>query len=964
MSIARAAFAARQPVINYNIRLSIKCFIIKRFIIRCFINTAIVLTVLSWLFFASPPFANAGVNEWVSNGPSGMIVNALVVSPGYATDKTIFAGTNGSGIYKSTDGGQSWASSGLTGSYILSLAISPNYAADHIIYAGTYGGIYKSTNSGQSWASSGLVGNDVGSIALSPGYSTDHMLFAGTNGHGIYKSADEGQSWSASGLSTVYASSIALSPDFSTDTVVFAGTSDGHGIYKSSNGGSSWTQSNSGLSNLCVKSIAISPAYTSDHTVFTDGFKSTDEGLSWSAIGPVGISLFSIAISPTYESDHTVFAGTYSHGVYKSTDYGQNWTQIVSGLATADVPSLAVSTDFVHDSLVFAGTWGDGVYSCPTLVDAVPPAVTVTDPANNATEIPKEKTISVTFSESVQTGTAYNIITVKDANNALVSLNKSISGRVLTLDPISDLTYGGSYTVIIPPSAVNDTANNSLAAQYTFGFTVLDITTPTVTGTDPLNSATGVARDAMITVTFSKNIQAGAAYENISVKDAKNNVLPINKSISGKVLTLDPTTDTASGTVYTITIPPSAVKDLSNNALATQYTFSFTSLADLTPPAISSTSPTNSTAGVAKEASVTVTFSENVQAGTAYNSITIKDSKNAAINVSKSLNGKVLTLDPTADLAYSSVYTVTIPVAAVKDMANNNLAAQYTFSFSTLEDTVPPGAPQGLKSTSTTNTAQLSWNANKETDLAGYNAYRKIKGNLTSTKLNDTTLTATQYQDKTAEMSETYVYYVTAIDKAGNESTSSAQVEVMLTEGGTPKPNGSGFSDVPADAWYKESVVQLVTQGIAGGYPGGLFRPNNPVSRAEFSKMICLAMGWKLETPSTPSFKDVPKDNWAYAYVETAKAHGVIAGYEDGKFKLGKNVTRAEIAKILARTLNLPSTSSTLKDVKSSWAKDYIGACAKTGIISGYSDNTFKPNNSATRAEAAKMMVGVLNNKK
>ena len=929
--------------------------------IHCIIKTAIVLAALLWLLLASLPVANAGVNEWIGNGPSGAIVNALVVSPGYTTDKTLFAGTNGSGVYKSTDGGQSWSSSGLSGSYILSLAISPNYATDHIVYAGTYGGIYKSTDGGQSWSVSGLTGNDVSSIAISPGYTADHTLFAGTYGHGVYKSTDEGQSWNASGLSSAYVSVIALSPDFGSDAVVFAGTSDGTGVYKSTNGGSNWTQINSGLSNPYIKSVAVSPAYTTDHTVFTDGFKSTDSGQNWTPIGPVGIDIFSIATSPAYASDHTVFAGSYSHGVYKSTDSGQNWAQVGSDLASADIPSLAVSSNFAQDSIVFAGTWGSGVYGCPTLVDAVAPIVTITDPVNSAAAVPKEKTISVTFSENVQAGIAYNIITVRDANNASISLNKSISGRVLTLDPVSDFAYGGSYTVIIPAGAVKDTANNSFAAQYTFGFTVLDNTVPAVTATDPLNSATGVARDSMITVTFSKNIQGGTAYESITVKDSKNTALPFTKSINGNVLTLDPTTDTASGTMYTVTIPAGAVKDFSNNPLAAQYTFSFTSLADLVPPTVSSTGPINNATGIAKEASMTITFSETIQAGTAYNSITVKDAKNAVVGLAKSISDKVLTLDPTADLAYSSVYTVTMPTAAVKDMANNNLVAQYTFSFSTQDDTVPPAVPQGLKSTSTTDTAQLSWSANKETNLAGYNVYRKIKGGLTPTKLNSTTLTATQYQDKTAEAAKTYVYYVTAADKLGNESKGSTEVEVTLT--GSKAPGTSGFSDVPADAWYKESVSKLAGAGIAGGYPGGLFKPNKAVSRAEFSKMICLAMGWKLETASASSFKDVPTDDWAHAYIETAKTYGVIAGYEDGGFKPGKNITRAEIAKIVARTLNLSSGSSTLKDIKSSWAKDYIGACAKTGIISGYADNTFKPNNSATRAEAAKMMVGILNNK-
>lgn len=107
-------------------------------------------------------------------------------------------------------------------------------------------------------------------------------------------------------------------------------------------------------------------------------------------------------------------------------------------------------------------------------------------------------------------------------------------------------------------------------------------------------------------------------------------------------------------------------------------------------------------------------------------------------------------------------------------------------------------------------------------------------------------------------------------------------------------------------------------------------------------------------------FTDVDKASWEFGYVETARAHGVIGGYKDGTFKPNKNITRAEIAKIIAGTLNLPAGSSALSDIGSSWAKDSINSCVKAGIIKGYSNNTFRANNTATRAEAANMITGML----
>jgi len=172
------------------------------------------------------------------------------------------------------------------------------------------------------------------------------------------------------------------------------------------------------------------------------------------------------------------------------------------------------------------------------------------------------------------------------------------------------------------------------------------------------------------------------------------------------------------------------------------------------------------------------------------------------------------------------------------------------------------------------------------------------------------------------------------------------------------------FKDIMPSHWAYSYILDLARQGIIKGYADDTFRPSATVTRAEFAKMICLAMGWPLDGASRESFSDVAKSSWTYSYVETARAHGAISGYPDGTFKPNKNVTRAEIAKIIAETLNLApglsSLNSKLNDIDSSWAGDYIKACVKAGIVGGYADNNFRPANTASRAEAAKMIVGVL----
>ncbi|MEW5705872.1 MAG: Ig-like domain-containing protein [Actinomycetota bacterium] len=919
----------------------------------------LLILAITYIDLAAPSTALSGVGEWVTNGPTDTIVNAVAISPNYALDKTIFAGTNGNGIYKSTNGGQSWSQSGLNGYYIFALVISPNYSSDRTLFAGTYGGVYKSTDGGTSWSRCNLSGVDVSSLAISPNYASDQAIFAGTYGQGVYKSDDSGTSWIQSGLTGAYVNVLAISPSYISDQTIFAGTNGG-GVYKSSDGGASWSQTNNGLTDLNVASLVVTPNYVSSNTVFADGFKSTDGGQNWNQAGPAGTEVFSLAISPNYAQDSTVFAGTYSQGVYKSTDGGTSWSQMNSGLTNTTIPSLAISPSFAQDSIVFAGSWGNGVFSCPTSIDLTPPIITATSPENNTNGVAKYKTITITFSENVAAGTAYSLITLRNANNQPVEFNKAINGRTLTIDPVSDLSLGTTYTVIIPTNAVKDTANNSFAAQYTFSFTTQDVTPPTVISTNPSNNAKDVPKDKTVTVTFSENIIAGSAYESITVKDNKNNSINIAKSINGNVLTIYPSADLSYGTSYTVTIPSGAVKDLANNTLANQFTLAFTVQADTIAPTVSSTSPSNNAASVAKETTITVTFNENVQAGSAFDSIVIKDSNNNSITASKTIKDKVLTIDPANDLIPGATYTVIIPANAVKDTANNSFAAQYAFSFTVQADNTPPAAPQALKLVSSKDAIQLSWTANKETDLAGYNVYRKLKGTASFTKINTSLIAEAQYKDMTASAGTTYIYCISAVDKSGNESQKSSELEATLNTALRP----GIFADVPDNTWYNKFVTELATKGIIKGYPDKTFRPNNPVSRAEFAVMICLAKNWKLEEPSNPSFKDITKNHWAYKYIETVKSRAIISGYEGNIFKADKSITRAEIAKIISKALNLAPESkqngATLKDIGTSWAKDYINSCIKAGIISGYSDNTFKPNNTATRAEVAKIIASVV----
>jgi hypothetical protein len=167
------------------------------------------------------------------------------------------------------------------------------------------------------------------------------------------------------------------------------------------------------------------------------------------------------------------------------------------------------------------------------------------------------------------------------------------------------------------------------------------------------------------------------------------------------------------------------------------------------------------------------------------------------------------------------------------------------------------------------------------------------------------------------------------------------------------------WTDLSESDWADDYVQYLADQNIISGYPDGSFRPNASVTRAQFAKMVVGAMQWTLVTPPTPSFSDVPADFWGYSYIETAYAHGIITGYSDGTFRPNNGVTRAQVAKLiyLARQWGAVEGSVNLSDVQQGdWYYTYVQATGVADVMSGYSDNTFRPNASATRGQVAKIL--------
>ena len=176
------------------------------------------------------------------------------------------------------------------------------------------------------------------------------------------------------------------------------------------------------------------------------------------------------------------------------------------------------------------------------------------------------------------------------------------------------------------------------------------------------------------------------------------------------------------------------------------------------------------------------------------------------------------------------------------------------------------------------------------------------------------------------------------------------------------------FSDLPSTHWAYKYIADLVNRKVFEGYPDHKFRPDRTISRAEFATIIVKAAGLQPKKVNYSSFSDVKVTDWSSPWIETAKDY--LTGYRtaNGEYiynptapALREDITVA-IVKLkgydVARLANRSIIEAMFTDYEgiSESAKDYVAIAVENGIVSGFPDETFRPQNSITRAEAAAML--------
>ena len=187
---------------------------------------------------------------------------------------------------------------------------------------------------------------------------------------------------------------------------------------------------------------------------------------------------------------------------------------------------------------------------------------------------------------------------------------------------------------------------------------------------------------------------------------------------------------------------------------------------------------------------------------------------------------------------------------------------------------------------------------------------------------------------------------------------------------GRTDKNGIAYLQVVSDETPKPAVAITPTptaqsseihKSYISGYDDNTFRPDGNITRAETAAILYRVLT-NTKSGESISFSDIKESAWYYESVTAMSKAGIINGYTDGTFRPDNQITRAEFVTMIMQNKELSEFDTIpFTDVKSDlWSAKYIYSAYKAKYIDGYEDNTFKPDNPITRAEAVKIINSIL----
>ncbi|WP_171687122.1 S-layer homology domain-containing protein [Paenibacillus planticolens] len=187
---------------------------------------------------------------------------------------------------------------------------------------------------------------------------------------------------------------------------------------------------------------------------------------------------------------------------------------------------------------------------------------------------------------------------------------------------------------------------------------------------------------------------------------------------------------------------------------------------------------------------------------------------------------------------------------------------------------------------------------------------------------------------------------------------------VLISDKKAADQDAASFTDIKGH-WAEASIREFVKQGAIDGYPDNSFKPDNKITRAEFVTVIFKALNLKAQDGK--SFEDT-STHWAKSAISTAAALGVVNGYTEQTFGPDEFITREQMAAIVIRAAQMDPVAKNIdfsdRSSVSDWARSALETAIAKGLVNGYEDNTVKPQANTTRAEAVSVILRALALKK
>ncbi|WP_405110191.1 Ig-like domain-containing protein [Paenibacillus sp. FSL K6-1217] len=667
-------------------------------------------------------------------------------------------------------------------------------------------------------------------------------------------------------------------------------------------------------------------------------------------------------------------------------------------------------TDLAGNGYAGNAESADWEFTTTDAPDRISPTVITYSPEPWATEVAANANLVLTFSENVRAAAGtIEIFRSTDDIHPVVAIPASsemvtILNHVVTINPADHLELGTSYFVRISEGAFTDLAGNSYAGisginAWRFVTTSgPDTAAPLVTAYYPAGNATHVPVSATLTLTFNENVLTGNA--NIELVNAENgevvkSIKADDKtlvSITGSTVSINTNGLLKQGGSYYVLIQAGAFTDESGNSyagLADSKVWSFSTVpVPVTPtdpptpaPGGGSGSGGGAPAPVPTPSPQTESINANVENGAAQgsmvSSVVITRTKDAngvksdtltftleqairAVNELKAAGSSIARINVPDKNDEVAGTRLTIPATSSKQFADNQIMLDL-FTVNA-EVKVPGSSMAGFGTDIYFNLVPLKTSQQSaEVEALAKAQVQSVSPGATVTLVSRPVTIDTNLQSRP----------VTLVLPLNNSSLTAEQLKALavfiehsdgtkeLVKGEIVPFGQTGKSGIQFSISKFSTFTVVLAQNPAAqlkaymtGYADGTFKPGNSITRAEAASIIARTFSQSAITAGV-AYSDVAAGHWAADAIGQVTRSGIMKGYGAGSFKPNQTITRAEMATILSRLItSAQDHAAGFSDIAGHWAQTAIERMSQAGIITGYEDGTFRPDQTLTRAEA------------